>query len=128
MGKYAAEKPAGVFLSQGQYDFLKALAQYILPAAGVLYFALASIWGLPAAEQVVGTIVAVDAFLGAILGISKNSYEKSDAKYDGELVVSESDGSRDLFSFEPAGDLNDLPGKKEVVFKVRNELEAASQE
>lgn len=58
------------------YDILKYTAQIVLPAAGTLYFALASIWGLPCGEQVVGTITAVDTFLGAILEISKSSYNK----------------------------------------------------
>lgn len=60
------------------YDILKWIAQYLLPASGTLYFALASIWGLPFGEQVVGTITAVDAFLGVILGISSAQYEKSE--------------------------------------------------
>ena len=63
-------------LSDKNYDILKWLAQYLLPALGTLYFALASIWGLPYGEQIVGTITAVDAFLGAILGISTMSYKK----------------------------------------------------
>lgn len=58
------------------YDILKWIAQILLPALGTLYFALASIWGLPYAEQIVGTITAVDAFLGAILGISTYMYNK----------------------------------------------------
>ena len=56
------------------YDALKWVAQIFLPALGTLYFALAKIWGLPAAEEVVGTIVALDAFLGALLGISSKNY------------------------------------------------------
>ena len=63
-------------LSNKMYDTLKWIAQLLLPAAGTLYFALASIWGLPYGEQIVGTITAVDAFLGAILGISKIRYDK----------------------------------------------------
>ena len=59
------------------YDVLKFLAQIILPAAGTLYFALANIWGLPLGEEVVGTITAVDAFLGAVLGISTAQYNKA---------------------------------------------------
>lgn len=58
------------------YDILKFIAQIVLPAAGTLYFALSSIWGLPYGEQIVGTITAVDAFLGALLGISSNQYYK----------------------------------------------------
>ena len=56
------------------YDILKFIAQIILPAIGTLYFALASIWGLPYAEQIVGTITAIDTFLGAILGLSNKRY------------------------------------------------------
>ena len=58
------------------YDVLKWIAQILLPAIGTLYFAIASIWGLPYAEQIVGTITAVDAFLGAMLGISTHYYNK----------------------------------------------------
>ena len=58
------------------YDTLKWVAQLLLPAAGALYFALAQIWHLPFGEEVVGTITAVDAFLGAILGISNSQYKK----------------------------------------------------
>lgn len=58
------------------YDILKWIAQILLPALGGLYFAIATIWDLPYAEQIVGTITAVDAFLGAILGISTYMYNK----------------------------------------------------
>lgn len=63
-------------MSNKTYDVLKWIAQYLLPAAGTLYFALASIWGLPYGEQVVGTITAVDTFLGVILGISSAQYHQ----------------------------------------------------
>lgn len=63
-------------MSNKIYDILKFIAQIVLPAIGTLYFALASIWGLPYGEQIVGTITAVDAFLGAILGVSTAAYNK----------------------------------------------------
>lgn len=56
------------------YDLLKYIAQIVLPACGTLYFALASIWGLPYGQEVVGTITAVDTFLGALLMISTANY------------------------------------------------------
>ena len=56
------------------YDVLKYVALVILPALGTLYFALSGIWGLPYGEQIVGTITAVDAFLGAVLKLSSDSY------------------------------------------------------
>ena len=62
------------------YDILKWIAQLLLPALATLYFALANIWGLPYGEQIVGTITAVDAFLGIILGISTVNYYKKEEK------------------------------------------------
>ena len=61
-------------MSNKVFDILKWIALVVLPAIGTLYFALAGIWGLPYGEEVVGTITAVDAFLGALLGVSNASY------------------------------------------------------
>lgn len=63
-------------LSNQAYDILKWVALIFLPALGTLYFGLAQIWGLPLGEEVVGTITAIDAFLGAILQISTANYNK----------------------------------------------------
>jgi len=62
------------------YNTLKYIAQIVLPALGTLYFALSSIWGLPYGEQIVGTITAIDTFLGALLGISSANYNKKKGK------------------------------------------------
>ena len=66
-------------MSNKTYDILKWIAQILLPAIGTLYFAIAQIWGLPYAEQIVGTIMALDAFLGAILGVSTKAYKEEQA-------------------------------------------------
>ena len=63
-------------MSNKVYDALKWIAMYLLPALGTLYFALAGIWGLPYGEQIVGTITAIDTFLGVIIGISTTQYNK----------------------------------------------------
>lgn len=63
-------------LSNKTYDILKWIAQYFLPALGTLYFTLAGIWGFPYGEQIVGSITAVDTFLGILLGISTANYKK----------------------------------------------------
>ena len=63
-------------MSNKMYDILKYIAQIGLPALGALYFALSTIWGFPYGEQIVGTITAIDAFLGALLGISTVQYRK----------------------------------------------------
>ena len=63
-------------MSNKSYDILKWIAQILLPALGTLYFALSKIWGFPFATEVVGTIAAIDTFLGAVLGISTANYNK----------------------------------------------------
>lgn len=63
-------------MSNKIYDILKWVAQMVLPALGTLYFALSQIWGFPCGEQVVGTVTAVDAFLGAVLGLSSAKYNR----------------------------------------------------
>ena len=63
-------------MSDKTYNILKWIALIFLPALGTLYFAIANIWGLPYAEEIVGTITAIDAFLGALLGVSTSSYKK----------------------------------------------------
>ena len=65
-------------MSNKVYDVLKYIALILLPALGTLYFALAKIWGLPYATEIVGTISAVDAFLGAMLQISTDQYNKQE--------------------------------------------------
>ena len=63
-------------LNDNVYNVLKWIALYLLPALGTLYFALAGIWNFPYGEEVVGTITALDTFLGVILGISSATYAK----------------------------------------------------
>ena len=63
-------------ISNQTYDRLKFTAQILLPALAALYAALAGIWGFPHAEAIVGTISAVDVFLGALLNYFKAKYDK----------------------------------------------------
>lgn len=63
-------------MSNKLYDVLKYIAQIVLPSIATLYFALAGIWNFPYGEEIVGTITAIDTFLGVILGISSAQYKK----------------------------------------------------
>lgn len=63
-------------LSNKVYDVLKFVAMIILPALATCYSVLAGIWNLPFAEQIPATIMAVDTFLGALLGVSSARYKK----------------------------------------------------
>ncbi|NLN49746.1 MAG: hypothetical protein GX154_11815 [Clostridiales bacterium] len=65
-----------MLISNKTYNVLRWIAQYLLPASGTLYFALSGIWGLPYGEEIVGTLVAINAFLGVMLGISTNEYKR----------------------------------------------------
>lgn len=64
-------------MSNKTYDTLKKITQYVIPALGTFYFALAGIWGLPYGEEIVGTLTAVDTLFGAILGYSSKKYTES---------------------------------------------------
>lgn len=60
--------------SNAVYDKLKWIAQILLPALATLYIALSKFWSLPHPEEIAGTIMALDVFLGAVLQISTNYY------------------------------------------------------
>lgn len=74
-------------ISNKTYDVLKWVSMVVLPSLGTLYFALAGIWGFPYGEQIVGTLTAVDAFLGAILGISSKNYNKKQEEEKNDFTV-----------------------------------------
>jgi len=98
------------------YEKLKWIAQYLLPALGTLYFALSSIWELPYGEQIVGTITAVDAFLGVLLGISSKNYEG-----DGSMIVNTTDPEKDVYRLSLNCPVAELSEKDSVTFKVTKE-------
>lgn len=107
------------FLSNKAYDALKYLALVLLPALGTLYFAIASIWGLPYAEQVVGTIVAVDTFLGLALRLAAKSYDASDSKYDGVVEVEDKPDGGKTYSLVVHGDPAEvLSENDQLLFKI----------
>jgi hypothetical protein len=104
-------------LSDAKYTFLKYLTTVVLPAVSALYFALAQMWSLPKAEEVMGTIASLATFLGVLLGVSTKSYNKSDAKYAGTIVIDDTDdGSKYLLNFD--GDPRGIVLLRDVVSKV----------
>lgn len=105
-------------LSDRTYDALVHLSRYWLPGFGTLYFTIANIWGLPYAEEIVGTLAALAIFIGVLIGVSKSSYEKSGAKYDGALRVETSPVGKDVYSLDIGVPLQALRGEKEIVLKV----------
>lgn len=65
-----------MLMSNRTYDVLKWIAQILIPALGALYFGLAKIWNFPYGTEIVGTLSLIDAFMGALLGISSDAYYK----------------------------------------------------
>ncbi len=68
-------------MSNKVYDWMKWIAQVLLPAVGTLYAALGAALGWGNVDMVVSIIVAVDAFLGTLL-------EGSTARYNKEIAAS----------------------------------------
>lgn len=80
-------------MKNSTYDTWKWVAQVALPCLGTLYFALAQIWNFPLAEQIVGTITAVDAALGVLLGISSAQYHQ-EIEYHGPITAEDKENER----------------------------------
>lgn len=107
-----------ILITGKKYDILKELALVWLPALGAAYFAMAGIWGLPSAEQVVGSIVVLDTFIGGILHLSSSAYAKSDKRFDGQVNIVDTP-DKTLFNLELDGDPTELiPQKDQLVLKV----------
>ena len=108
-------------MSNKVYDILKFIGQIILPGIGTLYFALAGIWGLPFAEQIVGTISAITAFLNLFVEYKKNQYYKNDLNLDGTLTVDTS-GEEGKFFIEmnPEKTVEDITGQKTILLNVKS--------
>ena len=113
------EKNTGIFgVGNGRtYDYAKAMALVWFPAIGTLYFTLGGLWGWPNVEQVLGTIVAVEVFFGAVLGLSKKQYNKT--AFDGSLVIDESDPLTDKYNLAMEVPLEDLKSRKSVKLDIQ---------
>lgn len=108
-------------MSNSVYDTLKWIAQILLPALGALYFSLGEIWGLPKVTEVVGTIAVVDTFLGVLLGLSTAKYNRSDARFDGKIELSEREDGGTTASMVLKDDPEVALEKNELNFKVDKE-------
>jgi len=63
-------------LSNRLFDVLKWVAILFLPALAILIRTVFAIWKIPFGEEISSTIVALQVFLGAILGVSTLNYNK----------------------------------------------------
>ena len=113
-------------ISNKAYDLLKRFTTLIVPAIGALYFGLAGIWGLPAAEQVVGTCALVATFGGVLLRFADKSYNASDARFDGVMTVQDKPSGGTLYDLSLAKPAEDLTGQTAVTFKVVDDTAKAA--
>lgn len=63
--------------SNRTFDVLKWICIIVLPALATLYAGVGTIWSLPYVEEIPQTIIVIDAFLGALLGVSTIQYNKN---------------------------------------------------
>jgi len=117
------ESSSKPLLNDRLYDSLKKLTTIVLPAVSTLYFALAQIWHFPKTEEVVGSFAAVNVFLGALLGFSTKSYNKSDAKYSGHIEIDPSNDDPNTRYLVNLNANQPLDHSKEVTFRVVNTYE-----
>jgi hypothetical protein len=96
------------------YDFLKALALIWLPSIGTLYFGLATIWSLPYGKQILGSIMTLDASIGAVVRLAS----KSVAGADGVLWVNMG-ADKDLYTLDVSTPLDEIPSMNEIRLKVQ---------
>jgi hypothetical protein len=109
----------GFMLSEAMYTKMKFLVQIVLPALGTLYFTLSNIWGLPGAEQVMGTLSALAIFFGLLLGLSTKNFDQSEARYDGAMHFTPNPtGEGGAYLLELKGDPANIQYMDKVTFKV----------
>lgn len=73
-----SRKEMKAMLPNKVYDVLKWIALIALPAVATLWLTLGQIWAFPYVNEIGATIIAIDTFLGALLGVSTITYRKGD--------------------------------------------------
>jgi hypothetical protein len=108
-------------LSDSTYMTLKHTASIVLPAFAALYIGLAQFWHFPKPEEVAGSIALVNTFLGALVALSTKSYNNSDTKYVGKMMVNDS-GERTVVQLQLNDDVDarDVLKMPAVSFKVQD--------
>lgn len=117
----SVQPPRDYLLPDKVYVVGRAFVGLILPAISALIFALGGIWNYDHVTEIIGTIAALTVFLGAVLAFGRTSYDRSDAKYDGVINLSESPEGKKTYSL----DLTSLT-PEEIVDKTNVNFKVAS--
>jgi Putative phage holin Dp-1 len=115
--EFVEQKSKNPLLNDKWYSILEYVARVVLPGMATLYLALSQLWSFPNGPQVVGTIVAVDTFLGLFLGVAMKKYDASDVAHQGTINVIPTDTGT-MYSLELNGDPAALADMSKVSFKV----------
>lgn len=110
-------------LNNKQYDVLNSMVRYVMPALGTLYFALSQLWGFPAPDKVVGTLVAIQAFMGVIIALARSGWQPDD-----NLLLDLNDPEELRFGFESGRQLSDLQTGDVLTLGVRRRPEHADED
>lgn len=107
------------------YDFLKPVALVWLPAVATLYTVIAPIWHLGDVTEVVGTLSAVDTFLGAVLHLSSKTavqptIDLSKSPIVGNMVIDTSGASKNVCTIEVTSDSTEWTNFKTITMNVVN--------
>lgn len=78
-------------MSSKVYDFLKDCSLIYIGAVGVLYKAIAIIWGLPFGDEVLATCTALSTFVGTIIKLDNARYNNNIPK---EFTVADAEQLR----------------------------------
>lgn len=108
----------GFILGEKWYNRGKWVVMLLLPAFSTLYVTIGALWGLPYIQQVVGTSSALALFFGTLLGVSSKTYNNSDARFDGDMVLETNEDGRKLYTIALNEDVNHLDDKKQIVLKM----------
>lgn len=122
-------------LKNKNYDHLKDLVTMVLPALVTFYAGMGILWGWDYVEQVVASAGLLITFLGVLIKVASTKYGQVQAEnpvlpaggYDGELLLNDTDPERDVFSLNIDKDIYELGAKQQIVLKVTNPLNGASQ-
>lgn len=117
MSESSAAQGKKPLLSDKVYNWLKHTAAIVLPAITTLYVALAQVWHFPKMDEVVTSLAALNTFIGALVGVSTKSYNKSESKYAGEIQVHD-DGDKKIASLVVNGEPEDILKLPEATFKI----------
>jgi Putative phage holin Dp-1 len=101
------------------YKRSKNLSQIYIPGISSLYFIVGNVAGFPGIEPVIGLLAILATVIGVVLYISTSAYRRSEAGYDGNVIIQTTQTGGKLFSLELGGDPEEIEEKSSVAFKVK---------